>query len=132
MINRRRRKPFRNRGAVAVIVGILLLVALIVGLVLLLTGGKSIVGTWKHDSVGATYVFDEQNQVSITLPGQQEPYRGTYELNKKEKTLSLSYQVGEDTLSQVTIYRFQGRDKLELTSPDTGSVVTMTRQKVEP
>ena len=123
-----RRKSSLKKGAVAVI-GVVLLVALIVGLVFLFSGGKSIVGTWKHDSVGATYVFDEENHVTITLPGKQEPYEGTYELNKKDKTLALSYQLGDDSLSQVSKYRFRGKNKLELTSPDTGSVVTMTKQK---
>lgn len=102
------------------IVCLLLCILLLVGT---LTGcaGNSIVGTWKHDTLGAAYEFTKDMQVIITLVGQN-PRAGTYAYDNNTKNLVLTV----DGQSQSGIVEVKG-NTLRITSPDSGAVVTMTR-----
>jgi hypothetical protein len=82
---------------------------------------NSIVGTWKHDTLGAAYEFTSDMQVIITLTGRN-PVSGTFTLDKKTNTLVLIVE-GQQ---QSGIIEIKG-STLKITSPDTGAVVTMTR-----
>ena len=82
---------------------------------------KSIVGTWKHDSLGAAYEFTEDMQVIITLSGQN-PKIGTYTLDGNTNTLVLTVE-GQQ---QSGIVEVSG-NTLKITSPDSGAVITMSR-----
>ena len=84
-------------------------------------GGGTFVGTWQHDSQPVTYRFTEDAQVIITIEGQQ-PITGTYSIDEKTQLLVLA--VGE--MQQTGQYEFSGK-QLSITSPDTGSTITMTR-----
>ena len=84
-------------------------------------GGGTFVGTWQHDSQPVTYRFTEDMQVIITIQG-QEPTTGTYSIDEKAQLLVLT--VGE--MQQTGQYEFSGK-QLTITSPDTGSTITMTR-----
>ncbi len=101
---------------VGLVLCVLLLTAALMG-----CGGGSIVGTWKHDTMGVAYEFTSDNRVTITLSGQN-PVSGTYSLDKATNTLLLS--VNEQ--QQSGIIDIKG-NTLRITSPDSGSVVTMTR-----
>jgi hypothetical protein len=84
-------------------------------------GSNSIVGTWKHDSLGAAYEFTADMQVIITLSGQN-PVTGTYTLDRDTHTLTVTAQ----GLTQTGIVEIK-KNTLRITSPDSGAVITMTR-----
>jgi hypothetical protein len=84
-------------------------------------GSRSIVGTWKHDSLGAAYEFTEDQQIIITLSGQN-PVYGSYTLDKDTNTLVLSVN-GQQQSGIIEVTSKQ----LRITSPDSGAVITMTR-----
>ena len=102
--------------AVCLVLCALLLIAALMG-----CGNTSIVGTWKHDTLGAAYEFTKDNQVIITLTGQN-PVTGTYSFDKATNTLVLTVA----NQQQSGVIEIKG-NTLRITSPDSGAVVTMTR-----
>ena len=78
----------------------------------------TIVGRWIHDNNGASYTFQKDGTVEIELP-KLAPYTASYVLDEEAGVLEIQLIID----SQI-----QSKDTLTLTNPETGSVVTMTRQ----
>ncbi|MDL2220090.1 DUF5640 domain-containing protein [Eubacteriales bacterium OttesenSCG-928-N14] len=87
-------------------------------------GSSSISGTWKHDGNGTVYEFKSDGVLIITLPGGKS-FEGTYETD--ESFVSLSAVINDIPSEQTGHYVIEG-DKMTITSPDTGAVVTFTKQ----
>ena len=100
---------------------LLLCIIMLTGCLLGCFGSTSIIGTWKHDSLGAAYEFTEDLQVIITLSGQN-PVYGTYTLDEDTSTLVLTVE-GQQQSGLVEVRK----NTLHITSPDSGAVITMTR-----
>lgn len=85
------------------------------------SASETIVGTWKHDSTDAVYQFNNDGTFTVTITG-FDPVEGTYQLDTEEKTLKLTAEGNV----QSSIYELFG-NKLRLTSPDTGAIVTLSK-----
>lgn len=85
--------------------------------------GETLAGSWQHDGKPAIYTFNEDFTMSIE-DTQGGSWQGTYEI--EDETNMLLVTVNGNVQSGV----YEIKDKqLIITSPDSGSVVTMTRIK---
>ena len=83
----------------------------------------TIVGRWIH---GASYTFQKDGTVEIELP-KLAPYTASYVLDEEAGVLEIQLIIDSQIQRQESAYSLS-KDTLTLTNPETGSVVTMTRQ----
>ena len=86
----------------------------------------TIVGRWIHDNNCASYTFQKDGTVEIELP-KLAPYTASYVLDEEAGVLEIQLIIDSQIQRQESAYSLS-KDTLTLTNPETGSVVTMTRQ----
>ena len=86
----------------------------------------TIVGRWIHDNNGASYTFQKDGTEEIELP-KLAPYTASYVLDEEAGVLEIQLIIDSQIQRQESAYSLS-KDTLTLTNPETGSVVTMTRQ----
>lgn len=97
---------------------ILLAVTLLAG-----CSSESIYGSWQHDASNVQYTFNEDMSFVITVVGGK-TYNGTFELDEENS----SFLAHAEGYTQSGEYKIEDK-QLIITSPDSGSVITMTRIK---
>lgn len=96
--------------------------------IIMFTGcsGEDIYGSWQYDGLNVQYTFNEDFTMLIEVVGGK-TYNGTFEFDQDNKKL-LIVSIPEYGHSVTGEYEIKDK-QLIITSPDSGSVISMTRIK---